>query len=132
MPEARPALAAALLLAACAGGDGTAALAGRDWRLIAIGQAPVAAPDRTTLRFLEDGRIAGEGGCNRYSGAAELSEDAVRFGPILATKRACEPEVTRQEVRLFEGLREAAAWRLENGELSLRDANGRELLRFEP
>jgi heat shock protein HslJ len=130
MPERLAAPALALLLVACAASGPQAELFGRTWRLAGIEGAPAAAPGRSTLLVTPDGTVAGDGGCNRYSGKAEVEDDAVTFGPLLATKRACEPDVTRQEVRLFEGLRRAAAWRIEGGELTLRDAEGRELLRF--
>jgi putative lipoprotein len=130
MPERRAALAAALLLAACAAAGPQAELHGQTWTLARIEGAPVAAPGRSTLRVADDGKISGEGGCNRYSGGAELTDHAITFGPLLATKRACEPAVTRQEVRLFEGLRRAAGWRIEDGALALLDAAGHELLRL--
>jgi putative lipoprotein len=130
MPERRAALALSLLLAACAGADRPAELVGRNWALTGIDGTPAAAPGRSTLLVAPDGKVSGAGGCNRYSGAAEVTDESVAFGPLLATKRACEPEVTRQEVRLFEGLRRAAAWRIEGGALIVLDAEGRELLRF--
>ena len=132
MPERLAALGLAALLAACAGTDASAGLVGQSWTLTGIEGAPVAAPGRSTLRLSPDGKVSGAGGCNRFSGKAEVSEDAVTFGPLLATKRACEPDVMRQEVRLFEGLRRVDYWRVEGGELSLRAADGRELLRFAP
>lgn len=130
MPEARaavPALALALALAACA----AAPLAGRTWTLAEIEGQPVAAPGRTTLGFVEDGRVAGDAGCNRYAGPVEIEDGAMTFGALMATKRACEPAVLEQEVRFFEALRQVAAWRLENGALFLLDADDRSLLRFE-
>ncbi len=130
MPERRAALALVVLLAACVAPGPPAEPFDQTWTLVEIEGAPVAAPGRTTLLVARDGKVSGEGGCNRYSGRAETSEDGVVFGPLLATKRACEPDVTRQEVRLFEGLRRTAAWRVENGMLTLLDAEGRALLRF--
>jgi heat shock protein HslJ len=132
MPERLAAPALALLLAACAASDPQAELFGQTWRLAGIDGAPAAAPGRSTLLVAADGKVSGEGGCNRYSGKAEVEDDAVTFGPLLATKRACEPDVTRQEVRLFEGLRRTAAWRIDGGALVLLDGDGRELLRFSP
>jgi putative lipoprotein len=129
MPERRAALAAALVLAACAAQTEPF---GRTWVLAAIDGAPVAAPGRSTLLVAPDGKVSGEAGCNRYSGRAEVTDEGAVFGPLLATKRACEPDVTRQETLLFEGLRRAAAWRVEAGDLTLLDAEGRALLRFVP
>ena len=132
MPERFAASALALLLAACVGVDAPAGLVGHGWALTGIEGAPVAAPGRSTLRLAEDGKVSGDAGCNRYSGRAEVSADSIAFGPLRATKRACEPEVTRQETRLFENLRRVARWRIEDGVLTLHDAAGRPLLRFSP
>jgi heat shock protein HslJ len=130
MPERLAALAATLLLAACAAAGPQAELYSQTWTLTQIEGAPAAAPGRSTLRLAEDGKVSGEGGCNRYSGSAELTDQAITFGPLLATRRACEPEVTRQEVRVFEGLRRAVGWRIEDGALILLDGEGHALLRF--
>lgn len=127
------ALVAGLALASCAarGPDQAASeLTGRTWRLVGVERQPVLVPGRSTLQVAPDGRVSGQGGCNGYAGRAEIEDGRISFGPMLATKMACEPAVTRQEMRLFDGLSRAARWRVERGELTLYDAEGRELLRF--
>lgn len=132
MPERLAAFALALVLAGCAWDRPQAELFDRHWTLAEIEGAPAPAPGRSTLVVARDGKVSGDGGCNRYAGQAEVTDQAVVFGPLMATKRACEPAPMRQETSLFEGLRRTVAWRVEGGALALLDAESRELLRFTP
>ena len=82
----------ALGLAACATapGPGSAApppLAGTRWVGVVEGN-----PDPRTLPRLEfssGGRMAGFTGCNMMSGSWSEEGGAVRFGPVMSTKRFC-------------------------------------------
>ena len=67
------------------------------WRLAAIGTAPVDAG--ITIRFPEQGRVAGDGPCNSYTAAQTAPLPWIDIGPVIATRRACA-ELT-QEVRYF-------------------------------
>ena len=43
---------------------------------------------RPTIQ-IEDGRVTGFAGCNRYNGPIEMTENAVSIGPLAATKMYC-------------------------------------------
>ena len=67
-------------------------LAGPEWRLVQLnGQpAPMGAGGRpATLQFMDGGRVAGFGGCNRIAGPYMVTGDSIRLGPLVMTRMAC-------------------------------------------
>ncbi len=104
--------ATAPLLAACAAAEQD--LHG-DWHLQSLqGKAP---PVPVTLLLDADGRASGAAPCNRYFGAYDAGAEALEFGPIASTKRAC-PELAF-EGAYFNALAQVTAYRLEAGLLTL-------------
>jgi heat shock protein HslJ len=87
--------AALLLLAACAVPmgpetevpEGNWLLPGTTWRLVELNGAPAAAP--TTVTLTEDGRIEGQGPCNRFTAEYSGRWPDLRFQPAAATRMAC-------------------------------------------
>lgn len=94
------ALLAATLLAACAYGGGGAP-DGR-WQIHEIGELKVPADVDAHIEFLPDGRLAGRGGCNRYTGSWARAGHEMRLGRIAATRMACMGPGMVIEARLFE------------------------------
>jgi heat shock protein HslJ len=123
----------AILAAACAGEppqpDAEALLA-RAWQLRAIGDEPVGVPPAPALRIDPDGRVGGGTGCNQFGGRAELHGRQLRFGPLIATKRACPAPVMDQERRFLAALEQVAGWRVAGDQLHLLDEAGGVLLSF--
>lgn len=124
-------LAAVCLLGGCLTGLlGTPAaahperLAGADW-VLAGQQGERAA----YLRF-DAGRVGGLGGCNRFGGRYELTGDALRFSPLMATRMACRPDLMRAEQAFFEMLAKVKAMKLDGDDLALLDGEGQVLARF--
>jgi len=84
----------------------------------------------TTLQFLEDGRVAGDTGCNRYNGSAEISGTSISFGPMAGTRKACTPSLMDQEVKFYQVIEKVVSWEVpDTGLLHLRDANGNTIIR---
>ncbi|MBE3639706.1 META domain-containing protein [Mangrovicoccus algicola] len=55
---------------------------------------------RSTMVFPAEGRVAGQGPCNRFMGRAEWGEDgAASFGPLASTMMAC-PDLDREKALL--------------------------------
>src|SRR5690606_23782784 len=50
-----------------------------------------------SLVFGDDGSVAIEAGCNQGSASFEVDGSALRFGPALLTKRACEAPAAEVE-----------------------------------
>jgi len=59
----------------------TVLLAGSEWTTDIKGQF---------IRFGADGKVSGNGGCNRFGGSFEEDGSLLTFGPLMSTKMACE------------------------------------------
>src|SRR5690606_28664239 len=79
---------------------------------------------RTTLAFLDEGRIAGSGGCNRYNAPFTLAGDELTIDLAASTSMLCPQAVMDQERKFLAALAEVRGWSIENGMLRLRDAEG--------
>ncbi|MGB7729324.1 MAG: META domain-containing protein [Candidatus Acidiferrum sp.] len=103
-------LAAITFLSSCSSGNkptasapNTAAgapisLAGTEWVLSDLAGTPALPGGKATLVFSEAGRVAGNGSCNRFTGAATITGDALKIGPLASTRMACVDEsVSKQE-----------------------------------
>lgn len=102
------------------------ALAGSAWRL-----AGDSGPEAPTLAFTEDGELRGSAGCNTYFGSYELAGSRLEVGELATTKKLCQPpELMEREAAYLASLRQAAAVRLEDGELVVEGAGGEDLLRL--
>lgn len=134
-------LAASLLLAiaACAGGEmegppapsgPPAALLEGTWRAEEIGGDKSLAAAQPTLRFAADGRAGGSGGCNTYVGPVSIDGDAMTFGRLASTRKACAPAMLDQEQKFFIALAGARSFSIVGAQLTLRDAAGRPSAQF--
>lgn len=120
----------ALALGACSTGDVREDPPTGAWRLSGL-DADARGP---TLEFLNDGRVAGHAGCNRYSTQAQwLPPDGLRLAPAAATKMACMDEaVMAREIAFLGLLGDVAGWRRDGAELLLLAADGAVLARLQP
>ncbi len=126
------ALPAALALSACGSGISLdEPIEGPQWRLVQLQGAPVdagadpqAAP---VVQFGGDGRVMGNGGCNRFSGSFTRAASQLRIGQLAATRMACaEPERGQRETQFFQALQTTASYRLQApARLVLLDGGGR-------
>ena len=115
----------AVIVAGCSADNVRAAQPDGNWRRVDSAQ---------TLSFADAGRISGDAGCNRFSGSVQFGDaDAMRIGPVAATKRACADVARmRAETDFLSMLERVRAYRLERqGRLILLDANGSPLMMFE-
>ncbi|MEX2199939.1 MAG: META domain-containing protein [Dongiaceae bacterium] len=85
-----------------------------------------------TIQFNPLGTLSGHGGCNRFSGNADLGESTIKVGPVASTRMACADPIDDQEMRFLDALSRAQAWQLENGILSILAADNAPLLRLVP
>lgn len=99
---------------------------GHSWQVVAIGEMEITVEDGVTILFDED-RMAGRGGCNRYSGAVELeavtpATGALTLGPVISTRMACMGRGDEVETAFHAALLEVNAYLVEaDGTLSLTD-----------
>lgn len=82
--------------------------------------------ERQFVRFGVDGKVTGNGGCNRFFGIYSQDEKGLNIGPLGATKMAC-PNL-RQEQAFFQILNTARKVQASHLQLVLQDTNGKILL----
>jgi putative lipoprotein len=130
---------AGLSLTACGSGISLdEPIEGPTWRLVLLGDQPVAPGDdprrNPQLQFdRSSGRVSGSGGCNRMSGSFTRSASQLKLGQIAATKMACaDPARNTLETQFFQALQATASYRLQApGRLALLDGTGRTVAVFE-
>lgn len=107
-------------------------LTGR-WTLTEVQGKPVPRlPRPATLEFLDGGRVAGSGGCNRFNGSVTRSSELLEFGALAATRMACLSETAQQlEIQYLALLQGRLGWKAAEGRLELRNAAGEIVLRFD-
>jgi putative lipoprotein len=135
-----PALAAMIAVAATvlpasdahAQGAGTG-IDGTAWLVEDIAGRGVIDRAQTTVSFDAPGRASGSTGCNRYTGMATVEGEALKFGPLATTRRACVPALMDQEQKFLAAMDAVRGYAVAaNGWLHLRGANGEPLLRLAP
>jgi heat shock protein HslJ len=104
------------------------------WKLMYLGDAPVAAAPRQHEPHLilnSATRLAGgSGGCNRFSGSYKLNGDRLSLGSMTATMMACL-EGMETEKAFLDTLGRVQRWRITGQQLELLDAAGNVVARFE-
>ncbi len=75
------------------------------------------------------GAMTGYGGCNHYSGRANVSSASLKLGPVTATTLMCESKKMAPESALFIAIGAARAYVVEDATLVLMDAAGAILAR---
>lgn len=122
------ALAAVVMpLTACAP---QADLNGTSWNLASLNGGPVQDGTQPTLAFA-DGQVSGNASCNGFGGEYTQRGDKLTFGALMSTLMACFPEeIMQQEQAYFSALTATASFRVDDGILSLFDADGNVLAEF--
>lgn len=131
-------LMAALVAAFAAGGcaaPGTETkqavdLVGTSWLAEDIGGTPVADGVKSTLGFVEPGRVAGRGGCNRFFGAVTITGQSMEFGKMGSTMMACPPPIMEHESRYMNALGEAKRFEVKDGTLLIFGSGPASIIRF--
>lgn len=109
-------------------------LGGGEWIIESVGSQATAAPRQPTIAFGEDGRVAGFGGCNQYSGGYTQEGAKITFTPIISTMMACAAGSTMQvESAIGAALRGDATYAINgDGKLVINSANGTEIVAGRP
>ena len=102
-------------------------LAGARWVAQSIDGAAIAV-EAPFIRFGADDRLIGSGGCNTLSAIYETNEGAIDVRALGATRRACDPQLMRQEARFLLLLAQAERYVREPGRLILADDDGRRIV----
>jgi len=134
LPALAALLAAAalvLLMSATHAQGATATIEGTAWLVEDIAGRGVIDRAQTTISFDAPGRVSGSTGCNRFTGVATLEGEALRFGQLSRTQRACIPALMDQEQKFLTAVEAVRGYSVAaNGWLHLRGANAEPLLRL--
>nr|WP_242519284.1 META domain-containing protein [Halochromatium roseum] len=88
------------------GGEPSTLLEGEEWTVHSLAGEPVPDEVSVTINFLENDRVAGSSGCNRFMGGYALTGEGLSFDQIAGTMMAC-PELQMQTEQRFLGLLQA-------------------------
>ena len=104
------------------------------WKLTRLHGTPVSVaakqPESHFVLNSKTKRIAGSGGCNRFTGTYERSGDRLTFGNLAMTFMAC-PEGMDTERDFIGVLEQVRSWRILGKHLELIDGSGNLLARLE-
>jgi heat shock protein HslJ len=63
-----------------------------------------------TVTLTKDGKVFGDGGCNRFIGGYTIKGSQIFVGPLASTMMACPDAQMRAEATLFKGLQETTGF----------------------
>jgi heat shock protein HslJ len=114
---------------------GQQVLGGSEWHLVSMGrvgaESSIVPGTKITLRFGNDGRVSGSGGCNNYGGSYRVEGDRITFSQLFSTRRACtNTDANRQEGSYLSALEVANRFRLSERRLTIYYDGGRSVLEF--
>ncbi len=69
---------------------------------------------------ITDGQAAVDTGCNRGSGAVEVTDTTLTFGPLATTKMACSPELNELEATVLGVLQGEVSYEIDGDSMSIR------------
>jgi heat shock protein HslJ len=98
-------------------------LPGTQWQLVSYGtpgaETPVIAASVITLEFPAANQVAGNAGCNQYSGGYGVEQADIVFSDIVSTLMACETAISDQEAAYLQALESATAYAQTDEQLEL-------------
>jgi heat shock protein HslJ len=77
-----------------------------------------------TATFTPDGQVAGNAGCNTYTGPYKLDGTSLTVGPLATTMMACDQPVMDQETAFLTALQTPTSVETSGATVTLRDASG--------
>lgn len=134
------------VIAGCAGGitkplpahevkqASSVTLANTHWRLTQLGGEVVDNPAGERDLYFElqqsSSNVTGYSGCNRMFGRYALDGETLKFDAMGGTKMACADRMDLER-RFLDAFAGVAAWKIANGALELRDADGKSIATFQ-
>ncbi|MEX0327877.1 MAG: YbaY family lipoprotein [Ruegeria sp.] len=111
--------------------QGAAMLENSKWTAVGIYGDLVNAERQPQIEFAEGGAFGGTGGCNRFSGQAEISGAMIDFPDnMAATLMACPPALEEVEKQFFDALQKVQTYAVAGDSLVFLDGAGEPVLKF--
>lgn len=117
-------LVVASLLAGC---GGLTSLAGTAWKLATLNGQPALTNVSATLAFGQQGTVAGNDGCNNFSGTYKIDGSQLTIKLGASTMMACADAVMKQATAFTTALTKTASFNVSGSTLTLKDSSGKEL-----
>ena len=130
LTQGNPSRVKLMLTRAAQSTAGGGVLSGTKWKLEDLGGTAVLDQPQATLEFPEEGRVAGQGSCNRFFGSVQLSGDSISFGALGSTRMACPEAVMAQESAYFKALQDAERYAIDGSSLLIYSRGTDKPLRF--
>jgi heat shock protein HslJ len=106
-------------------------LANTNWQLSAMNVNQVPVPGSTiTARFDAASGLSGNGGCNSYEGVYTVRGASLGIIGLSVLGMTCGDDLDQQEQLYLRVLQSAASFEISRNQLIIKDASGREVLRF--
>jgi heat shock protein HslJ len=107
------------------GGSPQQLIRGTDWHVNLLKSLPVVVEHEPRLRFGEQGRLSGNGGCNAFTGQYELTGEGLQLSVSATTLKACSDDVMEQESQFLAFLEQVVRFDIGgSGELVLLTGDG--------
>lgn len=108
--------------------DAAPSLTGAEWVIEDMAGRGMIDDSHASLHFLDNGRLAGSGGCNRLIGSYLLNGDALSITQAGTTMMACPEALMNQERRLLELLPQVERYTIDgSGALVLETSDGQSI-----
>jgi heat shock protein HslJ len=93
------------------GGDPASLLEG-EWLIEEIGGKAIVAESKPSMNFGPDGKLSGNGSCNRYFGPYALTGEGLKISNLASSMMACEQPLMDQERLLLKRLQETTRFEI--------------------
>jgi len=132
MNEMKRTFCAVLITLSCAASVASlaAGLAGSEWRPSELDGTAIASDTGMFVQFGGDGRLEGNGGCNRFFGTYTQTAGSIRIDPLAATQSTCDRATMEHEARLLSALARARRVVRERWVMTLEDGAAQTIARF--
>lgn len=111
--------------------QGATMLENTQWTAATLNGAPIETDRRPELDLAEGGAFSGTGGCNRFSGQAEISGNQIEFPDnMAATLMACPPPLDEVERGFFQAMQSVTSFALQGDALAFLDAAGEPVIKL--
>jgi heat shock protein HslJ len=88
-------------------------------------------PDSEITAIFQDGRVAGNAGCNSYFGEYELEDSTLSMGAIGMTEMYCAaPGIMEQEYAYLSALALVSSYEIRGNTVEMKNADGEPVLIF--